>query len=102
MEPKHFILAPEHSLELELFACPNCSVCFGQERTVAGPRFCPACGSIFGMDLPCTVVDLLKLIKLIDEIAPEVNTVDAKMPNDGTGFPLWVWISMARKFLRGA
>jgi hypothetical protein len=101
MLPDRFVLKPGESTTLEMYRCPNCFSAFGQVLTVAGPKFCPACGAIFGLDLPCTIVDLLKVI---DTCAPtELNTIGAPIPKDNSReWPLWVWIELARKFLRGA
>lgn len=47
-KPVPFLLAPGETLSIALYRCPNCSVGFGQETTVAGPRHCPSCGAAFG------------------------------------------------------
>ncbi len=62
MDPKPLLLEPGCTLSLEIYRCPNCSVGFGQERTVAGPKFCPACGLLFGVVQHIRVQDLLTLI----------------------------------------
>jgi hypothetical protein len=46
--PTPFSLEPGASIELAIYRCPNCSVGFGVESTIAGPRHCPACGAAFG------------------------------------------------------
>jgi transcription initiation factor IIE alpha subunit len=63
-KPVPFLLPPGATLSIALYRCPNCSVAFGQETTVAGPRHCPACGAAFGEEtatLNCTPEQLARL-----------------------------------------
>lgn len=65
MQPTPFLLGPGKTLAIEIYRCPNCSVGFGQERTVAGPKYCPACGAIFDAVVESTVPDLLRVVAAI-------------------------------------